>query len=95
MRYNQLFTIFDGYNPEKTDGGLLVSAKDCLLENAFNEMMLTKNQYHKTQGRQPNESWYTKPLSELEGQALKEALIKLKLGKGYDLHLFQKHRAIY
>ncbi len=39
-------------NPEKTDGGLLVSAKDCLLENAFNEMMLTKNQYHKTSGRQ-------------------------------------------
>lgn len=39
-------------NPAKTDGGLLVSAQNCLLENAFNEMMLTKNQYHKTSGRQ-------------------------------------------
>jgi len=39
-------------NPHKTDGGLLVSAKDCLLESAFKQMVLTKEDFQKCTGRQ-------------------------------------------
>lgn len=39
-------------NPAKTENGRLVSAQDCMVETAFQQMMLTKHQYSKTTGRQ-------------------------------------------
>ena len=39
-------------NPDKTENGTLVSAKDCLLECAYKQMHLVKQDYQQLQGRQ-------------------------------------------
>ena len=39
-------------NPAKTMDKLLVYGKDCMKENAFHQMMLTKSVYNQTTGRQ-------------------------------------------
>jgi len=39
-------------NPDKTEDGTLVSAKDCLLECAYQQMHLVKQDYQQLQGRQ-------------------------------------------
>ncbi|MDD3253411.1 MAG: relaxase/mobilization nuclease domain-containing protein [Lachnospiraceae bacterium] len=39
-------------NPIKTENGLLCSAKDCLLECAYDQMLATKLDYHQDTGRQ-------------------------------------------
>jgi hypothetical protein len=39
-------------NPEKTNNGLLVSSKDCLLECAYEQMLLAKNGSLQNSGRQ-------------------------------------------
>ena len=39
-------------NPEKTQNGEFVTAKDCLLENAFKQMMITKHDFKQDTGRQ-------------------------------------------
>ena len=39
-------------NPEKTENGALVSAQDCLTESAYAQMLLTKEAFGKTNGRQ-------------------------------------------
>jgi hypothetical protein len=39
-------------NPDKTNGGLLLSAKDCLLECAYKQMLLVKHDHLQDSGRQ-------------------------------------------
>lgn len=39
-------------NPDKTENGLLCSAKDCLIECAYHQMLATKLDYHQDTGRQ-------------------------------------------
>ena len=39
-------------NPDKTNNGLLISAKDCLLECASKQMLLTKHDFLQDSGRQ-------------------------------------------
>jgi len=39
-------------NPDKTENGRLISAKDCLLESAYQQMHLVKQEYQQMKGRQ-------------------------------------------
>ena len=39
-------------NPDKTENGTLVSAKDCLLDCTYRQMHLVKQDYQQLQGRQ-------------------------------------------
>jgi hypothetical protein len=39
-------------NPDKTENGTLVSAKDCLMDCAYQQMHLAKQDYHQLHGRQ-------------------------------------------
>ena len=38
-------------NGDKTENGILVSGLNCLPENAYSEMLLTKKSFHKEDGR--------------------------------------------
>lgn len=38
-------------NGDKTENGILVSGLNCLPENAYSEMVLTKKAFHKEDGR--------------------------------------------
>ena len=38
-------------NRDKTENGILVSGLNCLPENAYSEMVLTKKAFHKEDGR--------------------------------------------
>ena len=38
-------------NGDKTENGILVSGLNCLPENAYSEMILTKKAFHKEDGR--------------------------------------------
>jgi hypothetical protein len=39
-------------NPDKTENGTLISAKDCLLDCAYQQMHLVKQDYQQLHGRQ-------------------------------------------
>jgi hypothetical protein len=39
-------------NPDKTEKGRLISAKDCLLESAYEQMHMVKQEYQQIKGRQ-------------------------------------------
>lgn len=39
-------------NPDKTENGQFISAKDCLLESAYHQMHLVKQEYQQLKGRQ-------------------------------------------
>ena len=39
-------------NPDKTENGSLISAKDCLLESAYEQMYMVKQEYQQMKGRQ-------------------------------------------
>ena len=51
IKSNLQAVINYGKNGEKTEHGILVSGINCLPENAYEEMMLIKKNFHKEDGR--------------------------------------------